>query len=509
MKGFSKRQRIGLGLLLLAIVIGAGLGLFLRAEPEEIKCGIHTLRADGKELALVDQAGFDWVVQLFSWREIAWWRGLYNWEQPDAVVRGAEYYGLNLVVRLDQLPPWARTEPTDNGPPDDLTDYGEFVHAVARRYKGRVKAYVIWNEPNLALEWGGERPDPAAYVDMLKLAYVRIKEADPDALVVSAGLAPTNAQSDEALDDRLYLQGMYEAGAKAYFDVLGAHVYGFAYPPDDSHAAHQGLNIARVQDLREILVANGDDDKPIWATELGWTTAPGEDQAWQRVSPDQQAAYLVRVFQRARAEWPWLELVTVWNLGYGLPLDDERAGYSLVGPDGEPGPAYFALRQMPKRGLLPSLREARGILRVALVDIWQEERPRALGEDVIIHLGDNRWPTPWVPLYQGQLPSTEWSGEFYLRNPGEEHWTLNIDVMQNNERGNYLMVNGHALEPPYFPAEDYSRSWFSISYRVPADYLQVGLNKVTVVVSKRIPARQQPGCYEDLQFRDIVLERKG
>lgn len=508
MESFNIRRHIALGLLLAAVVAFTTLGQLLRRESEEIGYGMHTLRGDGRELALVAEAGFDSVVQLFNWREIARWRGLYNWEHPDAVVRGAEHHGLKLVVRLDQQPQWARARPADNGPPDDLADYGQFVYDVASRYKGRIKAYIIWNEPNLAREWGGQRPDPAAYVEMLKLAYLRIKEADPNALVVSAGLAPTNSQNEEALDDRIFLRAVYEAGAKEYFDVLGAHVYGFAYPPGDPHGAHQGLNVARVQDLREIMVDHGDEHKPVWATELGWTVAQNEEQAWQRVSPEEQARYLVGAFRRALADWPWLELVTVWNLGYGLPPENEQAGYGLVGPEGEVRPAYIALRDMPKRGILASVREVRDGYRQVLINQWQDERPRVLEEDVVIHLGDNRWPTPWVPLYQGQLPSTVWRGEFYVLHPGEASWTLHIDVMQNNERNNYVMVNGRPVEPLYLPVEDYSRSWVSISCHVPADYLRVGLNELTVVVGKQIPARHSSGTYEDLQLRDVFLTRE-
>jgi hypothetical protein len=135
------------------------------------------------------------------------------------------------------------------------------------------------------------------------------------------------------------------------------------------------------------------------------------------------------------------------------------------------------------------------------------ERPRALADDVVIHLGDNHWPTPWVPLYLGQLPSPVWSGEFYVRDPKEGTWTLHMEVMQNNERTNYLMVNGHPVEPPYFPVEDYSRSWVALDYQVPADWLRPGLNEITVVVGKEIPPRHRPGTYEDLQFRNIFFDR--
>jgi hypothetical protein len=508
MKSFSSRKRVILASFLAAVAVVAVLTLLLRARAEPVGYGMHTLRGDGRELTLVAEAGFDWVVQLFNWREIARWRGLYNWEHPDAIVRGAEFYSLNLVVRLDQHPPWARAQPAVNGPPDDLSDYGRFVYDVASRYKGRIEAYVVWNEPNLAREWGGQAPDPVAYVEMLKLAYVSIKEADPNALVVSAGLAPTNDRSSEAVDDRLFLRQMYEAGAKEYFDVLGAHVYGFAYPPDDPHSAHQGLNVSRVQDLREIMVAYGDEHKPIWATELGWTTSPDEDQVWHRVTPEQQAGYLVGAFGRAAQEWPWLELIAVWNVGYGLHPEHEGAGYSLIGPDGETRPAYTALREMPKARLLPSLNEIVDTGREALAEIRAEEQPRALGEDVVIHLGDNHWPAPWVPLYGGQLPSTTWQGEFYVRDPDHGSWTLHIDLMQNNERGNYLTVNARPVEPLYFPVEDYSRSWVSMSCDVSADHLHSGLNEVRVVVSKEIPARHRVGTYEDLQFRDVFLTRE-
>lgn len=508
MNSLTRSLLIGLSVGVAAVALCAASALLPRRQTPTIKYGMHTLHGDGTELSLVADAGFDWVVQLFSWREIARWRHSYNWVHPDAVVRGAQYYGLNVVARLDQHPRWARTQPAENGPPDDLNDYGDFVYHVARRYKGQIRAYIIWNEPNLAIEWGGQPPDPVAYVEMLKLAYARIKEADPDALVVSAGLAPTNDQSDEALDDRVYLQAMYDAGAKDCFDVLGAHVYGFAYPPDDPHGAHSGLNLARVQDLRRIMEDHHDQDKPIWATESGWTTTPTEVHDWQTVTGEQQAAYLVGAFRRAQQEWPWLELLAVWNTGYGLPLEDDRAGYGLVEPGGELKPAYVALRDMPKRGTFLSLTAISETCLDAVAATRPQKQARALEEDVVIHLGDNHWPTPWVPLYQGQLPSTRWTGEFYVRHPAREPWTLHIDVMQNNERTNYLMVNGRPLEPLYFPVEDYSRGWFSISYSVPADYLQVGLNEVAVVVGKEIPPRHRPGTYEDLQFRDVVLERR-
>ena len=108
---------------------------------------------------------------------------------------------------------------------------GDFVQRVAERYQGRIRAYIIWNEPNLAIEWGGQPPDPVGFTKLLQVGYEAVKAGDPEALVVAAGLAPTNSNEAQAMDDRLFLQAMYRAGASAYFDVLGAHPYSFGQAP--------------------------------------------------------------------------------------------------------------------------------------------------------------------------------------------------------------------------------------------------------------------------------------
>ena len=314
---------------------------------------VHTLRADDEMLRLASEAGFDAVVQVFSWLEIEPTREEWHWEYPDFVVRAAEHYDLDLIVRLDGLPAWAAEEAAA-GQADSLSDdYAAFAGTVAQRYRGRTRGYIVRNEPNLAKEWGGRRPDPAAYTELLRRAYKAIKAADPEATVVSAGLASTNHQDAEAMDDRVFLEAMYQAGAGVYFDALGAHPYGFAYPPDDPRGAHDGLNLARLLDLRAIMEAHSDGDKPVWITELGWTTAGVGEGSWLTVTPQQQADYLTGAWRRALTdEMAWLQVFTVWNLSQGprpepvegLPPTDEMAGYSLLDESGEPKPAYQALR---------------------------------------------------------------------------------------------------------------------------------------------------------------------
>lgn len=314
----------------------------------------HTLYLDGTTARLAAEAGFDTIVQVFPWRDLNPQRGRYTWHAADDMVQNAQHYNLNLVVRLDMPPEWAIRDVTV-GVPFDLPAYTDFVAAVASRYQGQILAYIIWNEPNLAAEWsrsGGNLPDhylrydgwvadPADYVGVLGAVYQRIREADPEALVVGGGLAPTNENSPRAVDDRLFLEGMLQAGAAACLDVLAVHDYGYGLSPDSDRMAQDGLNLARITFLHDILLAH-DAIMPVWITELGYTINPGDHPA---VSAQHQAEYLLQAKYRVAEEWPWVELFTVWNLVYGRSPGDEMSGYSLVEPDGTPRRAYLTWQQ--------------------------------------------------------------------------------------------------------------------------------------------------------------------
>lgn len=329
-----------------------------------MRYAVHTLFLDEVVAHHAATIGFDTIVQVFPWRDLNPAPGRYTWEASDYMVRVAQEAGLHLVVRLDMPPEWARQA---GAIPFDLAAYADFVTAVAQRYRGTIAAYVIWNEPNLAAEWSrsggdledhwrrfdGQVADPADYVGVLGVAYRRIKAQDPDALVVTAGLAPTNENSPRARDDRDFLRAMLAADAADCFDVLGVHAYGFGLHPDAPAADFTGLGLGRMAEWRTILAAYGV-DKPMWIKELGYTIGQGNQP---RVTPEQQADYLVAALDRITHDWPFVELVTVWNLVHSRAPEDEMSGYSLLNPDGTPRPAYERLHQKlsiaPTGQLLP------------------------------------------------------------------------------------------------------------------------------------------------------------
>ncbi len=316
-----------------------------------------------RDLGLVKDMGFTWVKQKFPWRDIEGIeKGKFDWYRPDYIVSEAEKAGLKLIVRLDRQPFWS--EPLDNqwqenGPPGDPADFGDFCGAVAGRYRGRIGAYQVWNEPNLDREWGMRPPDPAAYTELLKACYTAIKAADPEAIVISAGLAPTGTDSPHAMPDDKFLQGMYDAGAAAYFDVLGVNAPGYKAPPElspgDAEAEEYGggrwFAFRHVEDMRALMVANGDGHKQVAILEMGWTMDQvNPEYAWYAVDEATQADYLVRAYQYAAEHWyPWMGLmVTIYIADWDWDSTAEQWWWSIVLPDGTPREAYFALKEMEK-----------------------------------------------------------------------------------------------------------------------------------------------------------------
>jgi hypothetical protein len=466
--------------------------------------GVHTIRADDGLLQQAAESGFSWLIQLLPWREVEPVLGEAFWEAPDWLVRAADYYGLELVLRLDAPPVWAFSP--DKAPGVNVLAYAGFVGRVAARYRDRVAAYIIWNEPNLSAEWGGMPPDPAGYVELLCAAREAIRQADPHTQIVTAGLAPTNHMAATAVDDRRYLEAMYEAGAAACFDVLGVHPYGFAYPPDDPPGAHDALNLSRLTELRAIMVEWGDAHKPVWATELGWTTDPvGPENQWLRVSEEEQGLYLVGAIERAEREWPWLQRIAVWNLSTGLPTDDEKRGYSILAADGTPRPALDALRAAlvpPGEELAPAESAAEGPDHPQAVEI--------LAPDVVVRLSDVDTVYPhWARPHCRVVPCRQWTGQFYLREPGAALWRLRLEMMQVEEPGNLVWINGHLLDPPAIPLRgrpDFASVWTRVEIVVPAALLQPGVNTLEIHASPRLPVYQDDWArFESLQVRNVQL----
>lgn len=302
-----------------------------------------------KTVQMAKEAGIGWARQQFPWEAIepkrkgqfVDERGQSTWRKFDEIVALYEKYGLQIIARLDRPPDWTRKDNTlKERPPDDFNDFGGFVYEFVRHYKGRIHYIQIWNEPNVWPEWGNQQVNPAAYVELLKIAYRRAKEVDPNIFVLSAPLAinTENFPIRRNLSDLIFLEEMYQAGARDYFDILSANAFGMDLPPD-APPDPDTLNFQRVLLQRQIMEKYGDQNKPVWFSEYGWNAAPAEfpkeQQIWKRVSEADQARFTIEGIERARREWPWAGVFSIWYFRQVGDVPPTRADYyfRLVDPD--------------------------------------------------------------------------------------------------------------------------------------------------------------------------------
>jgi len=125
-----------------------------------------------------------------------------------------------------------------------------YVRTVAERYKGRIRHYEIWNEPNLTRFFSGSVQE---MVTLARLAYQTLKDVDPAVSVVSP--APVGPGGIEWLDRYMGL------GGARYLDIVGYHFYVIAGPPE-------GM-IPTITAVHSVMEKYGIRDRPLWNTETG------------------------------------------------------------------------------------------------------------------------------------------------------------------------------------------------------------------------------------------------
>ncbi|MCA9961843.1 MAG: cellulase family glycosylhydrolase [Anaerolineales bacterium] len=353
------QPRLAVNELVETAVSPFGMNTFLQSEVEPEK------RA--RSLQLIHDAGFRFIRQEFTWEDIEiHGKGDFTdrrndlngdgqvdevdaWAKYDNIVDLAEEYDIDIIARLGNPPAWTRALTNTIGtyaPPDDFNDYGDFVAAVAERYNGRIHTYQLWNEPNGNDEWGLQDVNPEAYTALLCVGYQRIKAVDPQAVVLAGALTPTVAMNGRNMNDLIFLERMYQAGAGDCFDVMSAQGYGLWSGPTDQRLRPTVINYPHHLFIRDIMVRHGDAAKPIWISEMAWNTAPDWLPAtYGRVTETQQAAYGAAAYQRAQEDWPWLSVINYWFFKRPADYEKDQSWYyfRVLEPDFTPLPVYAAL----------------------------------------------------------------------------------------------------------------------------------------------------------------------
>jgi hypothetical protein len=338
------RARMLLLAAVLAVAVGvAGAPVATAAEP-----GVNITGTAPSEITADSALGTHWVRMFATWPDLEPAPGVFatNWLNYYEQTFRSLPRGTKVLVDVVGTPSWETGSSNEHTPPANPNDYAAFVGSLAQRWAGKVSAFEIWNEEDSPTWWTGA-PNPAAYAQLLKDAYPAIKAADPSATVVLGGLTG---------NDYEFLEGVYGAGGKGYFDAVGVHTdtaCNILSPYDFVRGAGNRLipdSFLAYREVHAVMLANGD-NKPIWMTELSWrtTSATCSEGAWAGqkaagVSEQQQATYLRQAYH-CLAQDPYVQ-VALW-----FPLEDEGTVTSgLLRSNGSRKPSFAAMQAYAREG---------------------------------------------------------------------------------------------------------------------------------------------------------------
>jgi hypothetical protein len=365
-----------------------GMGVYLYRYPNHPKGLARMDRA----ATMAQAAGVKWSREEFSWARIETQRGVYDFSFYDKVVDTALKHGISVYGLLAYWSRWTEAY-TEHG----IEDFCRWARAVVLRYKDRIKHWEIYNEPNIFF-WSGPRD---LYPVLMKKCYQVIKEADPEAQVLAISTAGI---------DRKFIQSCLDTNAP--FDILTIHPY-------RRHLSEQGL----ARELQD--TANLVDNRPVWITEMGWSTQV------HGTTERQQAVLLARCYLTAVASGA-CQNVSWYNFRSdgSDPFYNEH-NFGVLRTDLTPKPAYRALATICR-----SLDQGRPVRREDF-----SEGLHTLQMDGTLALWTTRSPMDVTMTGPGPIKAVNLMGEPLRLPPLQGNITLRL-------RPNCpVFVMGEAIEP--------------------------------------------------------------
>jgi hypothetical protein len=285
----------------------------------------------------LNQSGFRYVRQEFSWRQIEPNQGDFQWAAYDAIVQTLTKYDIKVIAVIKDAPAWATgsgvLKATDS-PPSDPATIQAFTLTLTQHYGDGLPFLQIWDQPNLASHWGGTPSTGESFLPYLGAAFNGAHVGNPEVRIVTPELAMKSDQVTGQTDLE-FMQDLLRMNGAPFIDVVGISLDGGKFSPDDRRVNADRLNMSRAILFRDMLVKAGYIQTPIWATSFGWS-------AQRSVTRDDQGEYVIRGMNRSWSEWPWMGLMVQWSF-IDPDAHSPDANYAVVLPDGRGTPLYAQL----------------------------------------------------------------------------------------------------------------------------------------------------------------------
>jgi hypothetical protein len=253
-----------------------------------IKIGVNVQSPPFNDL--VRSANTGWIRTAVRWSEVEKTKGVFDFSGIDNDINDARSRGLKILAIIGHPPVWAGSNSNGTTPPSSLTDWKNYVRAVAQHFNGRIDAYEIWNEPDLkdsgdGVGWNAEHNEVSSrpkYVDLVIHSAVEVRQYAPGTKIVAPSMS-TRAYRDRPTRTKQVWQQLHNTfyngqRASAYVDVVSFHNTALGNETIDEVDFWLQNNISDM-----VVNAPSLDCKEQWVTEFGFLALYGEAQQRDKI----------------------------------------------------------------------------------------------------------------------------------------------------------------------------------------------------------------------------------
>ncbi len=210
--------------------------------------GIQAGTLDDTIVKRASEIGVKWTRLQAVWSDIEREPGVFTWDKTDKAFTSILEQGITPFVTIEGTngiyvktrrildPKLAELYGTRPHPPtshpEAMKAWLFFVEKVIERYKGKIKYWEIWNEPNHFNYWGDE-PNGKEYGRLLHESAKIIKRIDPQAFILGGAMAGL---------DPVFTDAFLSAGNAKLVDIITFHNYGII-PEERIYLAEKVWNV--------------------------------------------------------------------------------------------------------------------------------------------------------------------------------------------------------------------------------------------------------------------------
>ncbi|HGM6909856.1 TPA: cellulase family glycosylhydrolase [Serratia marcescens] len=321
------------------------LGTYQNANAFEVGVNVHLRhypKPTDNYLTLIKDYGFTSFRAGYLWGMVERTAGEFKVVGPlikedDAFQQGVSKYGLNSLLIL-AYGNAAYNSPDYPTTPEAIDGFANYAYWTAKRFKGKVKYYEIWNEWTVGTGLKKKKavPPPDVFAALVKKTSAAIKRADPDAVVMAGSLNPLGQRGIDWFDSLMKL------GILNDIDAISLHPY--SYRNENMALRNPEDNLAAIDKFESRVKAFSKRTVPLYITEMGVPTYNGPGG----LSNSAAAQYIVKYTMMAKARsyikgvW-WYDLI---DDGDNPKINEHRFG--LLNRQEKPKPSAIAYEKIAK-----------------------------------------------------------------------------------------------------------------------------------------------------------------